>query len=76
MIRIKETIIYPFEDDRNKTYYRYRKCTIDQVISELIKTKVYRIDTIQREFGSVILKGDIHQGWCPEFIIEIRIYNK
>lgn len=76
MIRVKETIKYPFKDDRNKTYYSYRKCTIDQAISEYNKTGIYRIETVQREFGLVILAGYIHQGWCPEVTIEIKLYNK
>jgi len=76
MIRIKETRQYPFEDDRNKTYYSYRKCTINQVISKYIKSEIYIIETVQREFGSAILKGYIYEGWSPEFTIEIKIYNK
>jgi len=76
MIRVKETVQYPFKDDRNKTFYSYRKCTINQVISEYVKTKVYIIEeTIQKDFGTVILKGYKHQGWCPEFTIEIKIHN-
>lgn len=76
MIRIKETRKYPFRDDRNKTYYSYRKCTIEQAMAKYLETDVYEIDTIQREFGLAILEGYIHQGWCPECIIEIKLINK